>query len=89
MEATSNKDNKNLISYVNRSLQEEEDFHFLRFEFLQRTNIVALQVELIRLKKKIREDKDISENDLKILKDTLKDYGEDGLWLGLSWNIDY
>ncbi|KAL3460871.1 hypothetical protein BJX64DRAFT_289811 [Aspergillus heterothallicus] len=31
---------KNLVDHVNRSLDQEEDFHFMRFEFLQRQNIV-------------------------------------------------
>lgn len=69
-------ENENLIKYVNRSLEEEEEFHFLRFESLQRTNIVALQIKLIGLKKQIRKDKDISKDDLKILKETLSDYGK-------------
>jgi VIT1/CCC1 family predicted Fe2+/Mn2+ transporter len=76
MTAVSNSNHKDLIKYINRSLEEEEDFHFLRFESLQRTNIVALQIELVRFKKQIRKDNDISKDDLKILKETLKDYGE-------------
>jgi VIT1/CCC1 family predicted Fe2+/Mn2+ transporter len=76
MTALSNSNHKDLIKYINRSLEEEEDFHFLRFESLQRTNIVALQIELVRFKKQIRKDNDISKEDLKILKETLKDYGE-------------
>ena len=39
---------QNLVSYVNRSLDEEEDFHFLRFEFLQRLNLTQLEVKLVR-----------------------------------------
>jgi VIT1/CCC1 family predicted Fe2+/Mn2+ transporter len=76
MTAVSNSNHKDLIKYINRSLEEEEDFQFLRFESLQRTNIVALQIELVRFKKQIRKDNDISKDDLKILKETLKDYGE-------------
>ncbi|KAH6892459.1 hypothetical protein B0T10DRAFT_528235 [Thelonectria olida] len=29
----------NVVNYANRSLEEEEEFHFLRFEFLQRLNL--------------------------------------------------
>ncbi|KAI1877466.1 hypothetical protein JX265_003474 [Neoarthrinium moseri] len=44
---------QNLSQYVTRSLEEEEDFHFLRFEHLQRLNIVQLQIRLVRLKSTI------------------------------------
>jgi len=67
--------NTDLLRYVARSLEEEEEFHLLRFESLQRTNIVAQQLELFDLKLKLQNAHDVSADDLKDLKDTLKDYG--------------
>jgi hypothetical protein len=66
--------NENLINYIKRSLEEEEDFHFLRFESLERINIVAQEVRLIRLKSEIQSAQKISDAELKNLKDALKDY---------------
>ncbi|KAI4700593.1 hypothetical protein J4E81_003554 [Alternaria sp. BMP 2799] len=63
-----------LLKYVARSLEDEEEFHFLQFESLQRTNIVAQQIELFELKQQFQNAKSVSANDLKDLKDTLKDY---------------
>ncbi|KAI4917761.1 hypothetical protein J4E85_009853 [Alternaria conjuncta] len=63
-----------LLQYVARSLEDEEEFHFLQFESLQRTNIVAQQIELFELKQQFQNAKSVSANDLKDLKDTLKDY---------------
>lgn len=68
-------DNTDLLEYVARSIEDDEEFHFLRFERLQRTNIVAQQVELFGLKQQFKNAQDVSANDLKHLKDTLKDYG--------------
>lgn len=65
-----------LLKYVARSLEDEEEFHFLQFESLQRTNIVAQQIELFELKQQFQNAKSVSANDLKDLKDTLKDYGK-------------
>jgi len=65
-----------LLQYVARSLEDEEEFHFLQFESLQRTNIVAQQIELFELKQQFQNAKSVSANDLKDLKDTLKDYGK-------------
>lgn len=42
-----------LYTYVLESCDEEERFHFLGFEFLQRLNIVQLQNKLIELKIKV------------------------------------
>lgn len=50
----SNPDGRNLIAYVKRSLQEEEVFHFLRFEFLQRLDITQIQVKLAGIKSRIQ-----------------------------------
>jgi hypothetical protein len=69
------ENNIDLLGYVARSLEEEEEFHLLRFESLQRTNIVAQQLELFELKLKFQNGQGISADDLQDLKDTLKDYG--------------
>ena len=66
----------NLVEYINRSLDEEEEFHFLRFEFLQRLNIVNLQLDLVRLKGRFQGDKQTSIQDLEALDSTLQKYGE-------------
>jgi len=66
-----------LFEYVNRSLSEEEDFHFLRFEFLQRLNIVNLQVQLARSKSRIQRDGEASADELEDLTTKLQQYGKD------------
>ncbi|KAJ5478894.1 hypothetical protein N7530_004403 [Penicillium desertorum] len=63
-----------LVEYINRSLDEEEEFHFLRFEFLQRLNIVKLQLDLVRLKGRFQRDKRASIQDLETLESTLQKY---------------
>jgi VIT1/CCC1 family predicted Fe2+/Mn2+ transporter len=68
--------NQDLLHYVGRSLDDEEEFHFLQFESLQRTNIVALQVDLIALKLKLGNAQQVSAEELNYLKNTLKDYGK-------------
>lgn len=37
---------KKLVDYINESVDTEEDFHFLRFESLQRLNFVKFEVDL-------------------------------------------
>ncbi|KAJ9143331.1 VIT family domain-containing protein [Pleurostoma richardsiae] len=64
----------NLFNYVNRSLEDEEEFHFLRFEFLQRLNIVQLQVKLARLKSRIQKNGGAAESELEDLNTTMRDY---------------
>ena len=68
-------DNTDLLKYVARSIEEEEEFHFLRFEKLQRINIVAQQVGLFQLKLRVENAQNASADDLKDLKNTLRDYG--------------
>ncbi|CAI7651036.1 unnamed protein product [Penicillium palitans] len=63
-----------LVEYINRSLDEEEEFHFLRFEFLQRLNIVKLQLDLVRLKGRFQREKRASIRDLEALESTLERY---------------
>ncbi|RSL60420.1 hypothetical protein CEP53_005443 [Fusarium sp. AF-6] len=65
---------KNLVEYVNRSLEVEEDFHFLRFEFLQRLNITQLQVKLVRLKSRIHAQRQVSVQDQELLQGMLRDH---------------
>ncbi|KAL3478434.1 hypothetical protein BJX99DRAFT_256555 [Aspergillus californicus] len=63
-----------LIEYVNRSLHEEEDFHFMRFEFLQRLNIVQMELGLIQLRSRFQSPGKASVADLNALKSSLEDY---------------
>ncbi|KAL7909802.1 hypothetical protein GGI35DRAFT_451060 [Trichoderma velutinum] len=65
---------KKLIAYVARSLNEEEDFHFLRLEFLQRINITNLQVKLVRMKSRIQRDQTASIEDMEELRINLQQY---------------
>ncbi|KAH7161687.1 hypothetical protein EDB81DRAFT_351874 [Dactylonectria macrodidyma] len=67
-------DERNLVEYVRRSLDGEEEFHFLRFEFLQRLNIVQIQLDLIRMKSRINRDGAISSSDKLFLTTRLRDY---------------
>ena len=69
-------DTENLVRYVNRSLDEEEDFHFLRFEFLQRLNLAQLQVKLVRMKSQFQKTGKTSPAELETLQTTLAAYGE-------------
>ena len=66
---------QDILEYVNRSLDEEEDFHFLRFEQLQRLNIVHQQLRLTEIKERIKKDSNISTEELDSLKGKLEDYG--------------
>lgn len=65
-----------LVKYVNESVDVEEDFHFLRFEFLQRINIVNLQVELAQIKSRLYPSCEVSSTDLDSLKVKLERYGK-------------
>jgi hypothetical protein len=69
-------DEKNLVAYVARSLNEEEDFHFLRLEFLQRLNITDLQVRLAQMKSRIQQDQKVSAKDMEELRIKLQQYSE-------------
>jgi len=73
---TANGDKRNLIEYVGRSLESEEEFHFLRFEFLQRLNIVQQEVDLVRTKSRFQREGNVSEEDLTGLKVKLEDYSK-------------
>lgn len=72
-----NPDGRDLISYVKRSLEEEEEFHFLRFEFLQRLNIVQLEVKLARMKSRIQKEQIIHPDESELLQKTLQAYGRE------------
>ncbi|KAK4237703.1 hypothetical protein C8A03DRAFT_44466 [Achaetomium macrosporum] len=52
----------------------EEEFHFLRFEFLQRLNLAQLQLDLIRLKANINKGGVLSSEDKQAIQLRLKDY---------------
>ncbi|KAB5513208.1 hypothetical protein GE09DRAFT_637174 [Coniochaeta sp. 2T2.1] len=66
--------NESLVQYVNRSLEDEEEFHFLRFESLHRLNIVDLQVNLARMKSRIKRSGTAGPNELDMLDRTLRSY---------------
>ncbi|KAH8634271.1 hypothetical protein IG631_09671 [Alternaria alternata] len=67
---------KELLQYIKRSINEDEEFHFLRFEKLQRTNLVALQMKLIRTKDVLSNATTVSCDDLEKLRVTLEQYGK-------------
>ena len=67
-------DAANFVKYAKRSLEQEEEFHFLRFEFLQRLNLTKLQVDLIRTKSRVQRNECASNEELKELKVQLEDY---------------
>jgi len=69
-------DGENFVQYVNRSLDEEEDFHFLRFEFLQRLNIAQFEVKLVRMKSQFQKSGKASPAELDTLQTTLAAYGQ-------------
>jgi hypothetical protein len=69
-------ENTDLIGYVKRSVKDDEDFYFLRFESLQRTNIVALEVKLLRIKESIRLTGGISDQELDTLGETLEQHSK-------------
>jgi hypothetical protein len=64
---------KNLVEYVKDSLEHEEDFHFLRFEILQRLNIARFEEELAHTKSQVKKGATI---ELAELSRTLHDYGK-------------
>lgn len=66
-------ESKHFGQWVNRSLEGEENFHFLRFEFLQRLNFTQLQLRLVHLKSQIQKNGEASKKDLK---STLVMYGK-------------
>lgn len=67
---------KRLVQYVLESLNMEEDFHFLRFEFLQRLNIVNLEIDLARMKSRFYDGKEASTEELEELDEKLQRYGK-------------
>ncbi|KAJ2902112.1 hypothetical protein MKZ38_001021 [Zalerion maritima] len=69
-------DEKNLFDYVTRSLDEEENFHFLQFEFLQRLNLTQFEVRLARLKSRIQKNKKGDNSDVETLEKTLRGYAQ-------------
>lgn len=66
---------KKLAGYVDESVNREEDFHFLRFESLQRLNIANLQVDLAKMKCQLFEQQSASDTDLDRLREKLDQYG--------------
>lgn len=67
---------KNLLSYCSKSVQVEEDFHFLRFEFLQRVNLVNLENDLVQIKSRMFGPEYMTNpQELHDLRNTLQQYG--------------
>jgi hypothetical protein len=62
-----------LYRYVEESVREEESFHCLEFEYLQRLNIVHFQLKLAKLKGDCRSQGKHPDSKKK-LSETLKDY---------------
>lgn len=68
-----------LVEYSSKSVQVEEDFHFLRFEFLQRVNIVALENELAQIRSRLyAESHTTNPQELEHLRNKLQQYGKPG-----------
>lgn len=68
---------RKLIDYTINSVDVEEDFHFLRFEFLQRLNIVRLEYELAQIKSRLyRLDYNASAIELNELRTRLHEYSK-------------
>lgn len=67
---------QSFVKYVHRSLDEEEDFHFLRFEFLQRLNLTGFNVKLARFKSRIQKQDQCSDEELDELQLLLRNYGK-------------
>jgi len=68
--------NGDLLQYITRSIDSDEEFHFLRFGKLQRTNLVALHMKLVRTKDALSTATTMSDDDLEILRVDLEQYGE-------------
>ncbi|KAI2469425.1 hypothetical protein F4781DRAFT_215760 [Annulohypoxylon bovei var. microspora] len=66
-------DGRDLVAYVLQSLEEEEEFHFLRFEFLQRLNMTQMQIKLAKIKRGLGNGECVSGNG-ELLEKTLRDY---------------
>lgn len=62
-----------LYEYVEESVREEESFHCLEFEYLQRLNIVHFQLKLAKLKGESHTKRQHPDSGAKLSK-TLKDY---------------
>lgn len=65
-----------LIDYVADSVENEGEFHFLRFEFLQRLNIVSLEVDLAKLKSNFQLQHESSPQELEELRAKLQQYSQ-------------
>lgn len=63
-----------LLGYSQHSVQEDEEFHFMRFEHLQRVNIAALQLELVQMKDEIRTLEELNVNRVEQLRSTMEQY---------------
>jgi hypothetical protein len=68
---------QDIIGYVTESLHREDEFSFLRLEFLQRLNIVHHEIALVRMKSQLQADAQASPTQLERLAVVLRDYSID------------
>jgi hypothetical protein len=69
------QDDPDLFNYVTTSIEEEETFHFLGFEFLHRLNIVQIQNDIARAREDIFRNRSAGA-DREKLKTLLADYSK-------------
>lgn len=70
-------DIEKLAAYTHESAENEEDFHFISFESIQRLNIAHLQIALTRMKSRIFGGYvDVSASDLEDLRLKLQQYSK-------------
>jgi hypothetical protein len=65
---------EDIIGYVTESLHREDEFSFLRLEFLQRINIVNHEITLVRMKSELQAPAQASPTQLERLAVALRDY---------------
>lgn len=70
-------DIEKLAAYTHESVENEEDFHFIRFESMQRLNIAHLQIVLTRMKSRLFGGQvDVLASDLEDLRLKLQQYSK-------------
>lgn len=65
---------QDIVSYVIKSIEREDEFGFLQLEFLQRLNIADYEVKLVRMKSRIQDHNRASATELEELSVMLRDY---------------
>jgi hypothetical protein len=72
---------KRLFHYVNAIINNNQDPFILRYEFLQRVNLISIQNDLARCKGDIWKDGSVSKEQAEILRRLLCNYGRLFSWL--------